>query len=472
MNSEEIQWATAQQLATAVASDDVSCIEIATAMVERIEEVNPRINAYVVFDAQQVIDDAAALDARRASGELLGPLHGVPYSIKDLTTMDGLPLTLGLKPRLGEVGTKDEALVTKLRGAGGLFLGKTNAPELGYYGGTDNHVYGPTHNPWRQGYSAGGSSGGAAAAVATGMGPLSQGSDGAGSIRIPAAHCGVVGFKPSMGRVPHSLLEGRFHSWAYAGPITRTVGDTALMLDVIAGHSSADPLSLPDVGFSYADSLDRDLTGLRVAWSPTLGIGHVDPEVARVCAEAVGTFEQLGATVVEATPPWQDLEQTMWDAIWLPGYAPNVDLIDWASASGQVDDHLIEIMRQAASFTGAQLGRADNARGRIYDAYMSFMNDYDLLVSPTLASTAFPLEQFAPQWLAESPLRTQLLGWLLTYPYNMITNPAISVPAGLSSDGLPVGLQIAGGHHADLLVLQAAAQYERARPWSDLHPPL
>lgn len=472
MSASELCWTPATVLASDIRSGAVAPAEVGAYFADRIEAVNPTLNAYIHFDREQVLADAARLQAELDAGTPRGPLHGVPFSIKGLTTMAGLPFDSSLKPLAGTLGTQDATVVTRMRQAGGLFLGKTNAPEFGYYGGTDSHLYGPTHNPWKHGHTAGGSSGGAAAAVAAGLGPLAEGADGAGSVRIPAAMCGVVGFKPSLGRIPHTLLDGRHYTHIFHGPITRTVADAALMFSVMAGVSDSDPNTVPPDGIDYAAAVTGDITGWRVAWSPDLGLGHVDPEVAAVCAEAVTAFEALGAVVEEATPDWGDPEEAMWKGLWVPGYSCEYDVLDWKSMGGQVDDNLIEIFAQAERLTAMEIGRAEAFRGRMWDTFSAFMRTYDLLVSPTLASPTFPLDRFAPDWLDGESLQRKLLGWLLTYPFNMTTTPAISVPAGFTSDGRPVGLQIAGRHRADAAVLQAAANYEAARPWAETTPAL
>jgi aspartyl-tRNA(Asn)/glutamyl-tRNA(Gln) amidotransferase subunit A len=472
MPETELCWTPATALADAVQTGAITPTEIATTFADRIEAINPALNAYIHFDREQVLADAAQLQQELAEGNKRGPLHGVPFSIKGLTTMAGLPFDSSLKPLAGGIGSRDAAVVTSLKDAGGLFLGKTNAPEFGYYGGTDSHLHGPTHNPWKHGHTAGGSSGGAAAAVAAGLGPLAEGADGAGSVRIPAAMCGVVGFKPSLGRIPHTLLDGRHYTHVFHGPITRTVADAALMFSVMCGPSDTDPMSVPADGVAYASAIEGDVTGWRVAWSPDLGLGYVDPEVVAVCAEAVRAFESLGAVVEEATPDWGDPEEAMWKGLWVPGYSCEYDVLDWKSLHGQVDDNLIEIFAQAETLTAVEIGRAEAFRGRMWDTFTDFMHTYDILVSPTLASPTFPLDRFAPEWLEGTSLQRQLLGWLLTYPFNMTTTPAITVPAGFTSDGRPVGLQIAGRHRADAAVLRAAANYEAARPWAAVKPAL
>ncbi|MFB9238005.1 amidase [Plantactinospora siamensis] len=466
----ELCWTPATELAAMVRAREVSPSEIAEAFLDRIGRVNPDLNAFVHHDPEQVRSDARRLTEAVARGEPLGPLHGVPYAIKLLTEMRGLPFNAGMPPFRDRTGEVDAAVVARMRRAGGLFLGKTNASEGGYYGGTDNHLYGPTHNAWRQGLSPGGSSGGSAAAVAAGLTPLAEGADGAGSVRIPSSFNGVVGFKPSLGRIPQTLLPSRYATWCFHGPIARTVADAALMLDVTAGEDASDPLSLPDPPGRFVDALDRPIEGLRVAWSPDLGYADVDPEVVAVCERAVRAFTELGARVEEASPDWDNPEQAMWESVWVPGFACEVDLADWDSLPGQVDDGFIELMRQARELSVARFGQADAARGLMWDRFTAFMRRFDVLVSPTLACQPFPVDQFCPDGLLGESLQRRVLGWLLTYPYNMLATPAITVPAGFTGSGLPVGLQIGGGLHTDALVLAVAAQFERARPWRDRRP--
>lgn len=472
MQADEYAWLPATELAARIANGELTALEVAEAACDRIEAINPVINAYVYFDREQVLRDAADLDARQAAGEELGRLHGVPFAIKSLTSVAGLPATHAMKPFEHEVADRDAIVVTRLKDAGGLFTGLTNAPEAGYYGGTDGHLYGPTHNPWKLGHTAGGSSGGSAAAVAAGLVPIAEGADGAGSVRIPAAMCGVVGFKPSLGRIPHSLLPASYETWVFHGPISRSVADAALMYDIMAGFDPSDPLSLPSEPRVQAEPIPS-LSGWKVAYSPDLHVGYVDPEVAEICRDAVHAFQELGATVTEATPDWGEPERAMWEGIWVPGFASDFDAFpDWRAMNGRIDSQLIEIHEQSAKLTAVEISRAQVFRSRMYATFTEFMSEYDLLVSPTLASAAFPLTQFAPSWLEDKPLRSQLLGWLLTYPYNLLTSPAITIPAGFTSDGRPVGLQIAARHRADGDALAAAAAFESVRPWSGINPAL
>ncbi|TCK22100.1 amidase [Pseudonocardia endophytica] len=469
--SDELCWIPAAELAKRIRAGDVTPTDVAEQVVARIDAVNPELNAFINFDREQVLHDARRLTEHQHRGGELGPLHGVPYSIKDLTAVAGLPLTFGLEPLKDNIASRDAAVVTRLRAAGGLFLGITNTIESGYHcGSTDNHLFGATHNPWRHDLIAGGSSGGAAAAAAAGLGQLHEGSDGAGSVRSPASLCGVVGMKPTGGRIPQSILPGRYNSWVHHGPITRTVTDNALMLNVLAGPDPSDPTSLPTEHLDYVTELDNDITGWRIAYSPDLDYAHVDSEVAGICRTAVSAFEELGAHVTEATPHWGNPVDAMWDGIWVPGIGSAYDLVDWEAQRGHVDDNLIELMHENERLSGVDVGRADVFRGAMWDTFSAFMNDYELLVTPTLADPAFPLTQFAPDRLLGTPLRRQALEWVLTFPFNMMTTPAISVPAGFTSDGRPVGLQITGRMHADSAVLCAAAHFERARPWAPHRP--
>jgi Asp-tRNA(Asn)/Glu-tRNA(Gln) amidotransferase A subunit family amidase len=475
MNPTDYAYTPATEIRDRIASGSLTTKEVAEAACARIETINPDLNAFVYFDRNQVLRDAAELDARQRSGEPLGPLHGVPFAIKCLTEVEGLPHTHALTPFADNIGERDAAVVRRLREAGGLFMGLTNAPECGYYGGTDGHLFGATHNPWKHGHTAGGSSGGSAAAVAAGLVPLAEGADGAGSVRIPSAMCGVVGLKPSLGRIPQTLVAGKYSTYVFHGPIARTVDDAALMFDVMSGFDLSDPMSLPRETASYPDAVrgaGTDLVGVKVAYSPDLHVGHVDPEVDAICRDAVKAFEILGATVTEATPDWGCPEQAMWDGIWVPGIGLDTDLCDWSQWEGQVDANYLAIIREAAELPAVNVIRAQVERSRMYDTFCELMSRYDLLVSPTLASAAFPLDQFAPSWLENEPLQAQLLRWLFTYPFNMTTTPAITVPAGFTTDGRPVGLQIAARHRGDVDVLAAARAFESVRPWADQRPEL
>jgi amidase len=467
----DLAFTPATELAEAVRRRRLSPVEIAEALIARIERVDPKLNAYVHHDPEAVRTRARELETAVARGDALGLLHGVPYSIKDLTAVAGIPMTWGLVPLRDQVPERSAVIVERLERAGGLFLGKTNTPEAGYYGVTDNHLFGPTQNPWQPGRITGGSSGGAAAAVAAGLGPLAEGSDGGGSVRIPASCCGVFGLKPSLGRIPQTLTQSRFASFVHHGPITRTVADAALMLAVVEGEDPRDPLSLPGSGGDYAEEIRRDVEGWRVGWSPDLGFGRVEPEIASICRQAVEAFKELGCIVEESDPGFEDPEEAMWRGLWAPTYAFGAELLGSSELDGRVDENLRRLAEAGARVTGAEISEAEAVRARMWDALVAWFEDFDLLVCPTLCVEPFENGNFTAPHLADAPLPHQLLGWLLTYPFNMLANvPAASVPCGFTRSGLPVGLQIVGRPRADAAVLRAAASFERARPWGGRRP--
>ncbi len=345
---ENLHLLPATKLAEMVRNRELSVTQIAEATLARIDAINPKLNALIYVDREQILDDARKLDAAVQRGDQLGPIHGVPYTIKDNTSMKGLPFTSGFKPNHGNVGTYDADVYTRLRDAGGLFIGKTNLPEFGYYGGCEGHEYGAAHNPFRHGHSTGGSSGGASASVAAGITPLAEGNDGAGSVRIPSALCGTVGLKPTVGVVPDTLFPNRYHSFLFHGPITRTVADAALMMDVWAGPSDADPKTIEKPVPSFVAAIAGDVRGMRLAWSDDLGTGvHVDPEVLAICRDVLKDLAKLGVRITETSPKWEgDISKAMWDGLWVPAFAEVYDLYDWKTLHGQVDDNLIEICRQ------------------------------------------------------------------------------------------------------------------------------
>jgi aspartyl-tRNA(Asn)/glutamyl-tRNA(Gln) amidotransferase subunit A len=465
----DIAWRGAREIASAVKSGELSPHEVAEATIARVEEYGPALNVFTAFNPEQIKARAQGVAERLASGGSAAPLAGVPFAIKDMTAVAGELQTGGLIALKDQIATENAILFDRLVEAGGLFIGKTTVPEAGYAGIGESHLFGPTHNPWKKGYSAGGSSTGSAVSVASGLVTIAEGSDGAGSVRIPASLCGIVGFKPSLGRIPCTVLPSRYETWAFHGPLARTVADAALMFQVMAGPSDQDPMSLPDDGVDYGAQLEVGVEHLRIAYSPDLGTGYpIDSEVARVCREAVSEFKALGASVEEATPPWARPEDSMWHSIWIPGFSCERDMIDWDAWEGRIDPELVAMVKEADTLSVADYGRAKLVRAQMYDTYVEFMRNFDLIVSPSLTHPGHPHGQFAPDHLLGGSVQSQLLGWLLTYPFNMLTVPAVTMPAGFTADGRPIGLQIAGKHLADATVLQAAAAFEKVRsPWSD-----
>jgi aspartyl-tRNA(Asn)/glutamyl-tRNA(Gln) amidotransferase subunit A len=366
----------------------------------------------------------------------------------------------------------DAPVVERLLAAGAVLLGKSNTPEYGWKGETSNRVTGTSHNPWRHGRTPGGSSGGGAAAVAAGLGPLAQGSDGAGSIRIPCCFCGLFGLKPSFGLVPQypaSAVELLSH----VGPMTRTVRDAALMLGVMAGSDDRDPhtWSRPRDFLAELQALPaRGAAGTRVAWSPDLGSATVDPEVAALTATAARRFADLGYAVEQATPPVGDPWELI-NVIWGTGEGA-VHGDRFGAVREQLDPGLAQVIDDAHEVSGLQLAAALRARLDYYHRMRAFMQRYELLLTPTMPLPAFPAGLDRPQRIGDTALDAGLSWTPFTYPFNVTGQPAATVPCGFTEAGLPVGLQIVGRRRADLAVLAAAAAYEAAHPWADRRPPL
>ena len=362
---------------------------------------------------------------------------------------------------------EDPPVVERLYAAGGVMLGKTNTPELGWKGDSGNRVFGPTFNPWNLERTAGGSSGGAAAAVASGIGPLAQGSDGAGSIRIPAAFCGIFGFKQSFGLVPQYPASA-VGDLSHLGPLTRTVRDAALMLNAIAGADDRDRLSWSS-GLDYLAGLDAGVAGLRVAWSPTLGYARVAPAVREATERAVQVFENLGCRVEAVDPDLPDpaeIIDVMWSGAMGGYFAGRLDEV-----RDLIDVSLLAVVERTASLTAAQLANAQQRRNTYYTGMREFMGRFDLLLTPTMPATAFTAGRDEPDDWQRATLAP--LDWTpFTFPFNLTGQPAATVPCGLDADGLPIGLQIVGNWRDDPTVLRAAATFEQAAPWIDMKPPI
>ncbi len=463
---DELCFQSALELRDLYERQQVSPVEVTEAVLARIDQLNPELNAFITVTPELALEQARAAEQAYDKKEA-GPLAGVPGSLKDLVYTRGIRTTRGSLLYENAVPEFDAPLAQLLYGAGMVMLGKTNTPELGWKGDSGNRVVGPTHNPWKRGRTAGGSSGGAAAAVAAGMGPLAQGSDGAGSIRIPAGFSGIYGLKPSWGRVPQhpaSVVEQLSH----AGPMTRTVRDAALMLTVMAHPDECDRTSLP-AETDYLGALEGDVAGLRVAWSSDLGYAAVEPEVRQIAEKAARRFDELGCYVEQAHPdagdPWEIV-----DAIWSTGFAAAF-LDGLHEVRAQLDPGVVAIIERARRYSGPQLAQAYIRRTEYYQTWRRFMKQYDLMLTPTLPVTAFPAGDDYPGDIDGHP--TSYLSWTaFTYPFNLTGQPAATVPCGFSGGGLPVGLQIVGRWRDEVTVLRASAAYEGMAPWADTRPGL
>lgn len=467
MDQTDLCYLSATDLAAKVRAREVSPIEVVDAFLARIERVNPRVNAYVTVTADAARSAARDLEQFLARGEDIGPLGGVPVSIKDVLATKGVRTTRGSLLFADAVPSEDAPVVERLRAAGAIVLGKTNTPEFGWTGITDNRLFGPTRNPWDLNRTTGGSSGGAGAAVAAGLGPLAVGTDGGGSIRIPAGFCGIVGLKATFGLVP-AYPPSWAESLSHTGPLARTVRDVALMLDVIAGADERDRNSFPISPGRFADNLGRGVRGLRVAWSPNLGCASVDREVREAAERAAHRFVELGCEVEEASPDLSAMGR-IWEILF---YAPIGAAIEalpgWRD---KIDSGLAAWVDRARTWSAYDLARAIQTRVLVHDAARRFFERYDLLLTPSLAAPPFPIGAMGPAEIDGKNVNG--LEWSpFTAPFNLTGQPAISVPCGWTANGLPLGLQIVGRRHEDATVLCAAAAYEEIAPWTDRRPDL
>jgi Asp-tRNA(Asn)/Glu-tRNA(Gln) amidotransferase A subunit family amidase len=461
---DDIAWMPAVEMAARIRARQLSPVEVTRAILERIDAVNPAIHAYVLVTHELAMEQARAREQAVLRGDVLGALHGVPVSIKDLFDVCGLPTTKGSLIYRDNIAKSDEYSAKRLIDAGGVHIGKTNTPEFGFVAQTQNLLFGATSNPWDVTRTPGGSSGGASAAVAAGLGPIAHGSDGGGSIRIPASFSGVFGFKPTFGRVPK--LPGGWSTMTHRGPLTRTVADAALALDVMAGYEPADPFSVRDYPHSYLDGLDGGIKRLRVAFTPDLGFAPVEPEVARICEAAARRFADLGCEVHEASPGFGPQGETFMriatpgDALWIG------ELTDEQRA--QLDQPARFFYEYGRNLSGVDVARGQRDRMKLWQTMRAFHETYDLLLTPVTSCTAFPVGE-EPKMIGGVEIPPA--GWMpFTQPFNLTGQPAASVPCGFDSRGLPVGLHVVGRAYEDALVLRACRAFEQLQPWADRRP--
>ena len=468
MGQEELCFTPATELAARIRKRALSPVEIMEAVLARAQRLNPVLNAICTPTYDSAMAAARRAEAEAMRGADLGLLHGLPVTIKDLAFTRGVRTMGGSALYRDRVPDIDHLHVERLRDAGGITIGKTTVSELGWKGNGDCPVTGITHNPWKHGMNAGGSSAGAAACAAAGIGPLHQGSDGAGSVRMPAAFCGVFGLKPSFGRVPYHPMPNN-GLISHVGPLTRSVADSALMLQVLAGPDDRDVSSLETPPEDYIGRLHEGIAGLRVAYSPDLGYLKVDREVAEPVRAAALAFTELGCTVDEVNPGWGDPIE-MEHCLFASSYVGMIgQLLDaWQD---RLDPGLVALTRHGLTYSAADVFRAWGQRLAYYDKVQAFFRRYDLLLTPSLSVAAFPAERLIPAHWEQHPW--DWLRWAgFSYPFNLTGLPAATCPCGFTPAGLPVGIQIVAGRFHDLRVLQAARAFEQARPWGHLHPPV
>lgn len=449
----------------------VSPVEVVRAVLDRIERVNPKLNAYCTVVAERALKAARHAESAVMKKKALGPLHGVPVSIKDLVPTAGIRTTWGSKLYAHHIPDEDGLVVARLKAAGAIVIGKTNTPEFGAGANTYNAVFGPTRNPWNPALTCGGSSGGAAVALATGMGPLAQGSDLGGSLRIPAAFCGVVGFRTTPGLVPVYPSQLGWDTYSVQGPMARTVADTALMLAAISGPDERVPISFPADTREFVRAVNTpSVKGLRVAWSPDLGIAPVERQVKQVAETAAKVFARLGARVEDSHPDFSTVQEIIRVSRGLRMAALHADkLAKWREV---MNPNLVWNIEQGLKLSAEDVGRAETLRTELWGRVRTFFSRYDLLLTPTVAVLPFPVEIPYPKEVNGRPM-ANYIDWVLpTYAFTVVGLPAISVPAGWTADGLPVGLQIVGRWRSEASVLRAAAAFETASPWADKIPPV
>lgn len=468
MRPEDVTYLPAVELRRRYQARELSPVEVVEATLSRVETYNPGLNALVTVTPELALEQARAAERAYAGQDNPGPLAGIPFSIKDLTPTRGIRTARGSLLDPDWVPEEDAPVVERLYAAGGVMLGKSNTPELGWKGDSGNRVFGPTPNPWHPERTAGGSSGGAGAAVAAGFGPLAQGSDGAGSIRIPSSFCGIFGHKPSFGLVPQ-FPASAVGDISHIGPMTRTVRDAALMLTVMAGADERDRLSWTS-GIDYVAELDAnpDIRGLRVAWSPDLGYAAVDDDVRAATEAAVQVFSELGCvveTVSPGLPNPQEIIDTLWASAMAGYFLGRLDQV-----RDRIDPGLAEVAEYGGTLSAAEFTAAQGRRNAYYTGMSRFMRNYDVLLTPTLPSTAFRVGADAPESDGDPDVP---IDWTpFSYPFNLTGQPAATVPCGFDREGLPIGLQIVGRWRDDVTVLRAAAAYEAAAPWADRVPDL
>ena len=465
MADDALCWMPATELSAAIRARRLSPVELVEAVLARIGRLNPRLRAYLTVTDEHARAAAREAEAAVMRGDPLGPLHGIPVGIKDLSYTKGIRTTRGSLLYKDFVPDENHPIVDRLLDAGAIIVGKTNTPEFGWKGATDNRLGPPCVNPWDTERTPGGSSGGSAVAVAAGMAPIATGSDGVCSIRTPASFCGIFGMKPQYGRIPSPTVG---LDVAHLGPMARTVRDAALMLNALAGPDARDRQSLPASGVDYLAACDGGIAGLRVAWSADLGSMTVDPEVRAIATAAARRFTELGCAVEEADPGVADprhASDVLFHGLLAGRYAAPL-----AEQHDLFDPALAATLERYRDLGVAEIMQAQAEREQLWQQIWPFFETYDLLLTPTVACPPFGLNRFGPETIDGRPVE----GWswtAATYPFNLTGQPAATVPCGWTAGGLPVGLQIVGRRYDEATVLRASAAFETAYPWAERVPP-
>lgn len=464
----ELHWSNATDLAAAIRARRLSSAEVVGCFLDRIEELDGHFNAFLhLVPRSEAMAAAHAADEAVARGDDLGPLHGLPTAVKDLMDVAGMPTTSG-GSALRAIAPADCLLAERIRGGGAIIVGKTNTPLHGLGTLTFNDLGGPTRNPWDRSRHAGGSSGGAAAAVAAGMLPLADGSDSGGSLRYPASFCNIIGLRPSPGRVPTGRIANGWAPHAVLGPMARNPRDTGLLLSAIAGDDWRAPIALGGDPMAYAAIAPGTLAGLRVAWSDTVGGLPVDPEVTAVLATARERLVALGCIVEDVDLDLADADRA-WEIIEFQDFAASCS-DDVARFGERLRDDLVENVRIGRALTVAEIAWAETARTEMYRRTARLLQQYDLIATPAAPVVAPPAEC---EWVREiaGEVMARYYGWQrIACRITMTAHPALSLPAGFTAAGLPVGLQLVGRYRDELALLRHAAAFDDATGFSRLRP--
>lgn len=457
---DDIIYLGAVEMAAQIRSGHLSARELMQAHLARIEAINPTVNAIVTLHAEQAMAASFAADEAQAHGKPLGPLHGLPVAHKDLIMTRGMRTTYGSRVHEHYVPTRSALLVERQQAAGAISIGKTNTPEFGAGSQTFNELFGATRNPYHLGKTCGGSSGGSAVALATCMVPLADGTDMGGSLRCPANFCNVVGLRPAVGRVPDFPSQNGWGSLSVQGPMARSVADLALHLSVMAGHDARDPLAIAEDGAQFRAPLQSDMKGKRIAWSMEMGGLPVDPQVLGVLEAQRKVFEDLGCIVEDAYPDMRDAHDIF---MALRAYAFELHygaVLD--RHPGVLKETIVWNIEAGRKLSAAQLARAEKLRTALFIRMHRFMQTYDFLVTPVNQAPPFDIEKPFVDEIAGVKMESYIDWMRSCYTITATTHPALSVPAGFTDDGLPVGLQLVGRHQGELALLQMGHAFEQA----------
>jgi len=469
MNKEDICFMSACEMVEAIKTQDLTSEEITAVIIERIEKINPNINAYCTLTFDLARENAKKADELVKKGEKTPLLNGIPTSIKDLMLTAGIRTTFGCKIYENNVPEEDEIVVKRLKDAGMVFIGKTNTPAFGYWPLTDNYIFGPTKNPWDLTKNSGGSSGGAAAQVAAGLGPLALGSDGGGSIRVPSSFCGTFGLKPNFGRIPrYPIHDATWINLDHYGPITRYVKDAALMLDAMAGLDDADKYSISRPNYNYIDIIENKPNKLKIGYSFNLGfIKAIDPEVEKAVMDSIQKFETIGWEIEGIKMRLRHVYKAF-ATLATAGFAH--DLKKYLKNSKDLfEPDFLKMIEAGLGYAATDYKQAEAIREKVYETFYQLFKKYDVLITPATGIPAITTEERFPAKIAGRGV-TPAEWFSFSFPFNLTGLPAASIPCGWSSGGLPIGMQIVGKRRDEATVLQVSKAFEEIAPWQEKRP--